>query len=387
MEKILSQFEIKKLDGILKELTRIYKETDRDPLITLPAVFARESQEDFVTCWLAYLLDPKINGFGVEPLNALLRCVNSGLVYDEEEISVEREFVFADDGKRIDLLITTPDLIIGIENKLYSSESGEQTKFYWKGMEKLAKSDQNKNKSLIGIYLKPEANMSIPKCENFKIVTYSKLCEELHSIEHDHCRDHRKNFFFYEFLVYVEEKLMLKSETGFPEITEDVKLYSENQKLLDKLQLNYENYTRDLSDWLKNRIKEMSNGKLHAKAPATSYWQILGSTVWNEDSFHFELVWEKKGRISSLTKVDKVWLCVHLEKKESKLKELFEAQGKKPPYKDKDILHKRKIEVDFSNEEESKLSIDKIIEMLKTEEFRWYSDFADEYYLKIKKNY
>lgn len=374
MEKVFPTSDIEKLKNIFLVLKKHYKEVDEDPLITLPEVFDKESQEGFLTSWLSYLLNPKTNGFGVEPLKALLRCIDIERAFDEDEVVIEREFTFSEYGKRIDILITTSDLIIGIENKLYSGESGEQTEFYWRGMSNLAKSNKQ---SLLGIYLKPEANMSTPKCKNFKTVTYTKLCNELRSIEHDHCRNHRKNFFFYEFLLYVEDKLMLKSETGFPEITEDVKLYHENQMLLEKLEQNYENYNKEVGNWLRNRIEETSKSKFYAKSPTKFYWQIIESADWDEDSFHFELLWDKTGKksISALTEEDNVWLCVHLEKRGSKLKKLFNTRGNKPPYK-------RKITVDFSNEEKSKQSIDKIVEMLKTDEFKYFSGIANKYYLE-----
>ncbi|MGI6726624.1 MAG: PD-(D/E)XK nuclease family protein [Christensenellales bacterium] len=379
MEEVVLKADDEMLKNIMLSLKENYVEEGNDLPLTLPKVFSKEGQENFVTCWLAYLLDPKINGFGIEPLNALLRCINVEQAIDEEEVVVEKEYTFSEYGKRIDILITTSDFIIGIENKLYSGESGEQTKVYWKGMENLLKKDQHNNKSCLGIYLKPESNTSSKKSNDFKTVTYTDFYNELRSIEHDHCRDHRKNFFFYEFLLYVEEKLMSKSETGFQEPSKDVKLYKENEELLRKIAQKHSKYNEKLGVWLVEYIKKVSssfpnNRILDAKPPKSHYWQIVEENCdWDEDTFHFELRWNNTKSISALTEDDSVQLCVHLEKRRSQLKTVFKEHRKSIPYA-------KDIKVNFSNEEESKKSVAEIVKLLNSDEFKSYSKIANDYY-------
>ncbi len=371
MEESITKSDDKKIIYIIQELKKIYMEVDKDPTITLPEIFGQQDQENFVTYWLAYLLDPQVNGFGVEPLNALLRCVNKIQASDKEGIEIEREYIFKSSGKRIDLLITTPDLVIGIENKLYSGESGEQTKFYWDGMQKLLDSDQHKGKFPVGIYLKPEANQTEPICEGFQLITYSDLCNELRSIEYDHCRNHRKNFFFYEFLLYVEEKLMQNNETGFPNITEGIKLYYDNREMLNQVKRDYDEFIGKIKGWLSDYIRDnyckFKSGNLSYK-----FWQIVENDAWRTLDFHYELFWDKsdKNCILELTRNDSVRLCVHLESASAETKGKFGASRNT-------ILREERIEVDFTSEEKAKESIDKIVNRLESLDFQKYAIIAN----------
>ncbi|MDI9520446.1 MAG: PD-(D/E)XK nuclease family protein [Bacillota bacterium] len=363
----------KNITDIIQKLKKLYKEVDKDPTITLPEIFGQQDQENFVTYWLAYLLDPQVNGFGVEPLNALLRCANRIQASGKEGIEIEKEYVFKSNGKRIDLLITTPDLVIGIENKLYSGESGEQTKFYWDGMQKLLDLDQHKGKSSLGIYLKPEVNQSEPICEGFQLITYSDLCNELRSIEYDHCRNHRKNFFFYEFLLYVEEKLMKNNETGFPNATEGIKIYYDNREMLNQVKRDYDEFVRKTKGWLNNYLKDnhckFSSGDLSYK-----YWLIVENDAWRTLDFHYELLWEKsdKNCILELTKNDSVYLCAHLERASEETKNKFELDKKRQT-----TIYEEQIKVDFTSEEKAKESIDKIVKRLKSSVFQKYAEIAN----------
>ena len=150
------------MERLIRELEEIYRLTPEPSILTLPEIFGKQDQEVFATYWLAYLLNPQINGFGVGPLNALLRCIDANQVSEEDEIIIEREYTFENNGRRIDLLITTQEYLIGIENKLFSGEGDNQTESYWDGMTKIRDS-RFRGKIVIGIYLKPEANICGPK--------------------------------------------------------------------------------------------------------------------------------------------------------------------------------------------------------------------------------
>ena len=75
----------------LNDLSRIYTqtpETKTSPL-TIPAVFGRSHRENFISDYLAYILDPTKNGIGVAPLSALLELCQvppDSLHLDEVEI-------------------------------------------------------------------------------------------------------------------------------------------------------------------------------------------------------------------------------------------------------------------------------------------------------------
>jgi hypothetical protein len=372
---------VTQMENILRELIRFYHEDGKDPLITLPEIFGKQDQEVFVTYWLAYLLNPQTNGLGVEPLNALLRCVSTNKISNDEEVLVEREYTFGVNGRRIDLLITTSKFLIGIENKLYSGESDEQTKCYWSGMEKLLEDGLHKNKTRLGIYLKPQANATTPCSNNFQVVTYADLYKSLKLIDYDEKWDQRKVFFLKEFILYVEDKLMLSSETGFPEMREDVKLYHDNRIIIEKTKSNYDEFIKELGGWLNNYMKDLDN-RFNAETPKVNYWQILEHDAWKSIDFHYELLWDKtdKRSILELTPDDKVYLTVHLEgAKSDRMKEFFgPIRGS--------TLYEEEVKVDFHDEANSKESVGRIVERLQSSDFQKYADIAYKYIQQSKSN-
>jgi len=85
---------------------------------TIAHIFGKDSNENFVSDELSFLITPE--EFGDErPLVKMLEC--AGTVVRLENVKVTREYVMKDleDGRRIDFLIETDDAIIGIENKIW----------------------------------------------------------------------------------------------------------------------------------------------------------------------------------------------------------------------------------------------------------------------------
>ena len=178
----------KRLEEVISRLNQLYSEGVKDTIITLPGIFGKQRNETFITSWLAYLLNPDVNGIGVTALNALLKCYEkqSGreteglLITDAEQIVVETEYTFAESGRRIDLLITTESYVIGVEHKIDAGEHGDQTSDYWQGLLKL-RDAENQNlsqkpsepKGTVAIYLTPKANSGEPVCDHLVVVTYS----------------------------------------------------------------------------------------------------------------------------------------------------------------------------------------------------------------------
>lgn len=361
---------MEELEELEKNLNQIINEcsSTNDALITLPEVFGKEYQEEFLNLWLAYLLNPRINGFGVEPLNALLSCVNDSRIDEADDVTVTLEHTFTDNGRRIDLLIETQKLIIGIENKIYSGEQENQTRDYWNSMQMCKKTEQ----TVCGIYLKPDWNNSKP-CEDFSVVTYTQLLNALRSISYDHSRNHRKNFFFYEFILYTEEKLMAANETGFPQIGKDALFYLKNRKELEEVKSSHDTYVNKLGNWLESQIKEKAP-ELIVDSPKSKYWQFRESDAWKELNFHYELYWEKTGKksIAELTMDDEnVFLCMHLESANDKVKRQFHEARKKSN-------NQKEIKVEFSDEKKALESINKIIAELRSEDFQKQAKIAQE---------
>lgn len=361
-------------ESLIGELKKYYKNSREQDIITIPEIFEVQYREAFVSLWLAYLLDPDRNGLGLEPLKALLRCIGEELIGGEEQVTVEKEVTFSENNRRIDLLISTPNQLIGIENKLYSLEQENQTRDYWNSLQRAVDKDKEPKRKCLGIYLKPEANTSTP-CKEFKTVTYSRLIEYLRAIPPKENGDKRKVFILNEFLLYGEKILMNKNKTGYPQMSEDEKLYQENKDILKRMADNHNNHVKAVGVWLKNLFEEMGEGfGLIASKPSTEWWKFIESNQWEKIDFHYELCWGKSD-ILDLKKSDKVQLCVHLETKDSAARDFI--ADKNSSYRSKDVLHQETIHVGFSNETDARESIKKIINRLQTEEFQRYARKAN----------
>ena len=191
------------LRSAIKEIVHYYELNPyHSPMYTLPEIFSREYHENFISDWLAYLLDPEKNGFGWEPLITL--CNEWEIdISDATTAEIKREKVFGEEG-RIDLYIEIRSdinlLLIGIENKINAKEGDNQTEGYHERLIKIKK--ENEFKYLLPIYLAREENPNA-KSVGFKNISYSKLKELFETIPFSLRREQRKSFYFYEFILYV----------------------------------------------------------------------------------------------------------------------------------------------------------------------------------------
>lgn len=363
---------LKCIQNIIDKLADSNRLPEKEELITLPGVFGKEYNEGFITSWLAYLLNPRVNGFGMAPLNALLKYAGAPAIDEEEDISIAQEYTFKDSGRRIDLLILTKDLVIGIENKIQSGEQEYQTIDYWRSLNSLCKTKDDEQKIAYGIYLKPNWNTSIP-CDDFITITYKDLLSALKAIEYDHSRDHRKNFYFYEFILYAEEILMTNSVAGFPIMKDNARIYMQGREIIEAAKSSLDNYIKELGSWLENQMKELAP-HLIVDSPKPTYWQIRENDAWKNLNFHYELFWEgtRKKSIAELTQDDQnVLLCMHLEGANQEVKNRFrKARDKR--------LNEINIHVDFNSEEKALDSINKIIRELQSDNFKEQARIADE---------
>ena len=354
-------------EEICKELQKYHEgsSSQKDTIITLPAIFGKQYHENFISSWLAYLFDPNLNGFGVEPLKALLSlfCDNP-LLEDDDLVVVETEHTF-DDERRIDILISTPHYLIGIENKIFAAEQENQTNDYWGSIEGKAHGEK---KNPIGIYLTPSKNnKNTPQSKNFHHLDYGQICEVFKAIPYDYRRDSRKNYFFYEFILYVEEVLM--NQSLFPEINGDVRIYLDNKKIVDNAISEYSKYVNSFKAWLVEQTTQIYGHEILADNPQKNYWQLRKSDSWRGNNFdiHFELCWDKTAskekQIVELIECD-VELAIHVETRAKEVKDFFELK-----YSDKN-LHNEKIKVNFSSEEKAKESLVSIIALLKSDSFQ-----------------
>ena len=371
---------------LCKELRKYYESNPgaEDVIITLPEIFGRQHRETFISAWLGYLLDPARSGFGASPLQALLSVISDDyLINEDEPIEVQTEYAF-EDGRIIDFLIATDSYLIGLENKLWSSEQANQTRDYWKNLNEL---EEARDREVIAIFLVPESNTATSYAK-FHRITYDKLCQAFQAIPYNHRRDTRKNFYFYEFILYVEEVLMEATSTGFPVVEDDLKIYMEHKKEIDAVLQQYRKYTDSFNEWLvqeteKQYKKRAPDLAVKIAKPKSRYWQIFESTAWEQLNFHFELLWGEGTNLSSITADDKdVVLVAHLERARDSVKKHFADANVDVT---KTTLLKKAIEVDFHTETDSRDTINRIIELLRSKEFQELAQIANDCVAKLSK--
>jgi len=130
---------------------------------------------------LRWLLDPRTAPtIGPATLNALVARLDEGSVWqrriheaiDRDSICVRREYTIAWEWThetrldRIDLVVSGPDFVLAIENKVLSREHGEQTSRYWEWLEQLRIAHA-------GIFLSPAGLPATS--ESFKPVSYLEM--------------------------------------------------------------------------------------------------------------------------------------------------------------------------------------------------------------------
>jgi hypothetical protein len=204
--------------------------------LTIPAIFWRAGDEDFISDYLAYILDPERNGIGNQPLEVLLTLAyGEEAEFELEQVNIQREYTFDDPSRgRIDFMIRLgkegESGVIGIENKIYSPESDNQTTAYAQGM----KEDFEGKKHFL-ILLTPDGRS--PASREFKPVSYMRLVEELRAIRYPLLNDIHKSVIWEDFLAHLEEYIVM--DKGKLELSPRARLYLENHETLEELKRAY----------------------------------------------------------------------------------------------------------------------------------------------------
>jgi hypothetical protein len=154
-----------------------------DPFPDLLGLTGRTSDENAHSCALAWLLDVRraptiapralqaMSAFLEDPLEwrrRLAKATDLGTVSIRREVMMGRESNDRDACDRIDLLISGPDFVIAIENKIWSQEHDNQTTTYSYWLEELPRETLS-----AGLFLTPDGYPA--GCPTFKPVSYLEL--------------------------------------------------------------------------------------------------------------------------------------------------------------------------------------------------------------------
>jgi len=287
---------------------------------TIPSVFRRWYDENFLTDYLAYILDPSRNGIGPEPLRSVLEL--SGMdtsSLDFKRVEINREYVLSSGG-RIDLCVTVDEsLVLGIENKLRSPEGANQTRGYARAIQRDFPDYEH-----CFVFLTPGGRRA--SSQDFIAVSYSDLVEALKKVPVRLGNDLRSYFYWEDFIVHVEEYIIMKR--GQVELSDKTKLYLEHYSMLSDLESAYQEDLREFFRFLGSMVQESLQGKgwIVDFRPGRGYQQIYRDD-WNLPHLwiHFEYVFSKDILLD-----ESFVLMIDVERKTNRrLIELFETYSKR----------------------------------------------------------
>jgi len=158
---------------LLDEFKKLPRTPQRDP--TTLELSGYPHLENVYSNILAFFLDPeREHGFGSLFLNSLLSVAKYEEIQDDEEVEVNREEI-TETRKRIDLVISTDTLIIGIENKI-KGKLYNDLEDYGRRLTKQAQvNEQHVCKILLGLNSPNDDN----ELFGFKSITYQEYFGEI----------------------------------------------------------------------------------------------------------------------------------------------------------------------------------------------------------------
>jgi hypothetical protein len=278
---------LEKMNFLISQYNNLPPETKK--IITIPNIFKKTYDENFISDFLAYVLNPNINGFGITPIKSLLLFCGIDLplmdTYKTKDVDVIREYVFQDRG-RIDILILLkPDILIAIENKIFSNEGKNQTLSYEHSI-----THEFPNYNHVFIYLTPVKNIP-PSSSNFIHISYNDIDKILKNVSLETALNSRFGFLFNEFILHIEEYIMKNKSF---ELSEKSLLFIKNSEILQDINDSFVNDSNNIfnfiSDLIQSTYLEYENDWIFTFNKSRNY-QFFQKKSWlaTKDLFiHFE---------------------------------------------------------------------------------------------------
>jgi len=266
--------------------------------LTIPEIFEKENNENFISTYLAYILNPTKNGIGRYPLESIINYFIPEFdtsILNWGEVEIYRE-VQLDENSRIDITILFPgELFIGIENKIRSTEHFQQTIRY---SDKIA--TIHKKCTILCILLNQTGDN--PQSPNFKTLTYKQLYNLLSDIKIDFMKNLKKGVIFHDFLTYIKEVLLTMNDKF--ELSKKTELYIKSLDLFKDLRESFKEeeqkiiyLTRDMSenifgnnfsyDWRKNYQQIYKQSWIQNKLFVHYEFWITGDSLFDSKKIQF----------------------------------------------------------------------------------------------------
>lgn len=253
---------------------------------TIANIFGKEFNENFISDWLAYLIHPDNIGTlkALESL-LLLSSPNNEISFAEgEKITIQREYAFPGSGRRIDLIIQTDSLLIGIENKILAETGDHQLDDYKFHLEGLASSW---GLQPLLIFLHPKTTRSAAPSGVSDII-YDDLVDEFKKIPINIYKCLRGSVLMQDFITHMEQFIIKDNNMDFSMIN----YLQANQETIGRI-INAKDRTLEsiISDIAKNLsiLKEDDDIWDDIRHSKSGKWFQLCKTTWKPYLIHFEL--------------------------------------------------------------------------------------------------
>lgn len=247
--------------------------------MTIPAIFSRSYDENFISDYLAYILNPEINGIGIAPLRALLSLIDEDGVDDNSEVVIDREYTF-DDGGRIDFLIRIDDeLVLGIENKITAGEGFQQTLSYEKAIE-----NKFPDLSACLVFLTPQGSSA--SSSKFKSISYRDLYDAFRGIPFSPLPDIHKSIIWEDFLAHLEDYIVMGNKTL--DLQEKTLLYLKHKDLIEDLSQSLQQDAENRKNYVRGKVDQLFSGwDFFGRPSDLSHWYAKKNWYLDEKTYVF----------------------------------------------------------------------------------------------------
>ncbi len=344
---------------------------------SIPAIFNRSYDENVMSDYLAYIIDPNENGIGIQPLLSLVsNAKGTESAIDlikrshRKDIIVHREYCFTDNS-RIDILINiNKQLILGIENKVNAFERSNQTIDYSNAV-----SEEFPNYESVLFFLTLDKKKA--SSDNFNAVSYEDLYNRFSELSNQLECGQRQKFLFNEFNYHIQKYFMEKSDLN---LSAKTKLHNKYWEMLNDLDEAFTEDYNNLKNYLADNMLALFGDDWEINN-REGYIQIYRA-YWNKpnDRFiHFE-IWDSA--IDNLLIDGKLYAMIDVEGKNKqpyldKFEKIFNSNKSKyisnnvlyKPSSRKNAIGYKEYEYTYWKNPDTKNNIDQIINQM-------YKDFS-----------
>jgi len=253
--------------------------------LTIPSIFRRSYDENFISDYLAYILDPKKNGIGNAPLAKVLEFIFPELErWDWKSVEIIREYQIGQG--RIDFLILIDEVIVvGIENKIFAPEAVEQTKYY---ADVLDQKFDNRGRYYILLSIDGRPATS----EKFYSLSYCDLLKIFRTIPYSCINNLHKSILWEDFLTHMEVYLAMNSEDLVIPDKNKVVLYLQHREMINDLLSAFDGSKDIVFDYIASHLKQrLGNIEWEYNFNSTRDWQLVYKRNWYPKEPPLRIIW------------------------------------------------------------------------------------------------